>query len=78
MINHKQEFKDIRRNIGQNIYDVRKSKRMTLRRLSNLSNISIQLLDQFELGKNQISTQSLMSIAKSLEVSMYDFLEHNS
>ena len=74
MIDNRKEFREIRKNIGQNIHDIRKKKRMTLKKLSKLSHISVNLLDQYEIGKNQIGPNSMMNIANSLEVSMREFL----
>jgi len=74
MIDNKKEFKEIRRTIGQNMYNLRKRKRMTLKKLSQLSSIGVNMLDQYELGKNQIALHSLRNIAKALEVSMHDLL----
>lgn len=74
MIDNKREFREIRKNIGQNIHNIRKRKRMTLKKLSKLSHISVNLLDQYEIGKNQIGLNSLMNIANALKVSMKKFL----
>lgn len=71
MIDNKREFREIRKNIGQNIHNIRKRKRMTLKKLSH---ISVNLLDQYEIGKNQIGLNSLMNIANALKVSMKKFL----
>ena len=71
MIDNKRQFREIRKNIGQNIHNIRKKKRMTLKKLSH---ISVNLLDRYEIGKNQIGLNSLMNIANALKVSMREFL----
>ena len=74
MIDNRKELREIRKNIGQNIHDIRKKKRMTLKKLSKLSHIRVNLLDQYEIGKNQIGLNSMMNIANSLEIFMKEFL----
>ena len=74
MINNRKELKNIRKNIGYNIYKARRCKGLTLKKLSEISNIDFLLLDQFELGKNEVNLNILMRIANSLDVSMQDFL----
>lgn len=73
MINNRKELKNIRKNIGYNIYKARRRKGFTLKKLSKISNIDFLLLDQFELGKNEVNLNILMRIANSLDVSMQDF-----
>jgi transcriptional regulator with XRE-family HTH domain len=54
--------------IGQNICFARTKQRMTLRYLSKKSGVPEFLLDQYELGKNQIGLGDLLKIACVLKV----------
>ncbi|PCJ25492.1 MAG: hypothetical protein COA94_06255 [Rickettsiales bacterium] len=64
----------IRKNIGLSINKIRLEKRITLKKLSERTNVSINLLDKFELGKNKINIELIAIIANALNVSAKDFL----
>jgi transcriptional regulator with XRE-family HTH domain len=63
-----------RRRIGQNIHNIRKSKNLTLKKLSEISHVRINLLDQYEIGKNQIRIEMIAQIAKSLDTTLRDLM----
>ncbi len=63
-------FRHLRFVIGQNIHGVRMSKKMTLRKLSELSGISMNLLDFYEMGKFEIRLNELYRISCALDVEL--------
>ncbi|GKQ43037.1 hypothetical protein RD055328_09600 [Companilactobacillus sp. RD055328] len=61
--------------IGKKIQDIRKTKGITQERLAELSNLSVNYISRIERTNTQnISIQSLYSIANSLEVDLYTLL----
>lgn len=61
-----QELHHLQKTIGQNIHNIRCKKKLTLKKFSRLTGISINLLDQYELGKNHIHLNELVRIASAL------------
>jgi len=53
--------------IGRNIHQLRVKQKMPLRKLSRLTGIPEALLDQFELGKDDIRLEGLVKIACALK-----------
>lgn len=74
---NKHLFRHLRFAIGQNIHHMRAEKRITLQKLSRLSNIPEHLLDHYELGKSKISLEELLRIACALGVGIKTFIEAN-
>ena len=66
MINNRKELLAIRKMLGSTIRNIRLKKGIKLKKLSKLSSISAETLDQYEMGKNQINFEILMIIANSL------------
>ncbi|GAA0363406.1 helix-turn-helix domain-containing protein [Bacillus horti] len=56
-------------NIGDRLKSVRKSKKMTLKQISEKTNLSISFLSQVEHAKCSVTLESLMKISEALEVS---------
>jgi transcriptional regulator with XRE-family HTH domain len=56
-------LRHLRVTIGQNIHTARLKQKMTLRTLSKKSDVPEYLIDQYELGKNQIGLEQLLRIA---------------
>lgn len=64
--------------IGKNIRQIRKSKNMSINKLSKISGVSLGFLSDIENGKTNPSLDTLEKIAIGLQVEMKDFFEHNS
>lgn len=64
-------------NIGSLIKDLRKKREMTLKDLSNSSNLSVGFLSQLERGMTSIAIDSLEVIAHSLDVELEFFFDFN-
>ena len=63
-----------RRRIGRNLHNARKKQNLTLKNLSEKINVRTDLLDRYEIGKNQIGIEMVARIAKSLDVTLRDVL----
>jgi transcriptional regulator with XRE-family HTH domain len=61
-----QNLRQLRKDIGRNIQQVRTSQSLTLRRFSEVTHIKMDLLDAFETGSGQISFDALHLIATFL------------
>lgn len=59
--------------IGQKIKELRLQNKMTLKELSQLTQLSIGFLSQLERGMTDIATDSLTSVASALEVDLSYF-----
>jgi len=59
---------DADRWIGQQVRDLRKSRRMSLPQLSRASGLSTGLLSQIERGSSSLSLRSLLALSRSLGV----------
>ncbi|MBI1276238.1 helix-turn-helix domain-containing protein [bacterium] len=70
-LTYRQQLRQLRRTIGQNIHQARTQKRLTLRQLSRATGIPEHKLDQYELGKNEISIEELISIEHHLHSRSY-------
>jgi transcriptional regulator with XRE-family HTH domain len=67
-------FRHLRFTIGQNIQRQRVKKRIPLKKLAQLSGVSEYLLDQYELGKNDLHLNELFRISCVLGISMGDLM----
>jgi len=54
--------------VGQTVRELRLSKNLTLRKLSNNSHVSLTFLHEVETGKKNASNDVLEAIAKGLDV----------
>ncbi len=60
-------------NIGEKILEYRKSKKMSIKNLSELSGVTSSMLSQIERGHANPSINSLKSIAQALDVPIFNF-----
>jgi transcriptional regulator with XRE-family HTH domain len=67
-------LRHLRFTIGQNIHAARLKQKMTLKKLSHLSGVPEDKLDQYELGKNEIRLDQLLKIACSLEMRVRELM----
>jgi transcriptional regulator with XRE-family HTH domain len=61
--------------IGEKVKKLRSDKQMTLKALSELTNLSIGYLSQLERGKTTVALDSLLKIAEVLEVDFTYFFD---
>ena len=73
--NESTELRNLRKRIGSNIHTIRVRKKLTLKKLSRLSGISIVILDNYEMGKREISMPILIKIKNVLKVSIKMLIE---
>lgn len=62
-------------NIGNKIKEIRTSKNLTLKQLSEKTNLSIGFLSQVERGLSNIAIDSLQDVANALEVEITVFIQ---
>lgn len=67
------EVRELRKIIGARIHFLRVQKRETLHHLSHAVGISTDKLDQYELGKNEISIEALVKLAHALDIEVGEF-----
>ncbi|MCH4890373.1 helix-turn-helix domain-containing protein [Acidaminobacter sp. JC074] len=60
-------------NIGKKIADIRKSKNMTIKELSERANVTASMLSQLERGLANPSINTLKTIAQALEIQLFTF-----
>ncbi len=63
-----------RRRIGRNIHEARRGKALTLKKLSKILSVKEDLLDRYEIGKNEIRIEMIARIAKSLDVTLKELM----
>lgn len=68
-------LRHLRYTIGRNIHAQRSERKLPLRKLAKLTGVSEQLLDHYELGKNEIRLDELLKIACALDISVASFIE---
>jgi len=68
-------LRHLRFTIGQNIHRHRSQQRLPLKKLAQLTGISEQLLDQYELGKDEIRLDTLLKIACALRVPVVELMQ---
>lgn len=57
--------------LGANLRRIRKEKKLTLKQLSEQTNLSVSFLSSIERGERTASLKALKSIAKALDVTVY-------
>jgi len=67
------EVRELRKTIGARIHYLRMQKRETLHHLSHITGISSDKIDQYELGKNEISIEALLKLACGLDLEVGEF-----
>jgi transcriptional regulator with XRE-family HTH domain len=60
--------------VGLTVRDLRLSKNLTLRKLSNSSHVSLTFLHEIETGKKNASNEILEAIAKGLDVTTVELV----
>ena len=73
-ISKKYEVRELNKVIGSRIKDLRINKKMTLKELSEKTDLSTGFLSQLERGLTSVATDSLLNIAEALEVDLSYFL----
>lgn len=71
----KEDFRNFRKIIGKNIYQLRLENKVTLKKLSYKTGISLIKLDQYEIGKSEITIHAAMKIANFFNVKPIDLLQ---
>jgi transcriptional regulator with XRE-family HTH domain len=61
-------LRHLRAQIGENIHRARVRKKLRLRKVASASDIPEDLIDRYELGKNEIRLDELLRIACVLDV----------
>ncbi|HTY53875.1 MAG TPA: helix-turn-helix domain-containing protein [Candidatus Binataceae bacterium] len=69
-----QKLQALRAAIGRNIHDARIHRKVLLNRLSGMTGVSSELLDRYELGKNEIRLEEILKIACALKVKAHSLL----
>ncbi len=64
----RQALRRLRRRIGDAIHLHRSRHRLTLQKLTHLTQLPIDSLDRYELGKGEITLEALFRIACALDV----------
>lgn len=72
-----QTIRELRQTIGENIHRTRKRRKITLQKLSALTNISSQKLDGYEIGKYELCLAHLLPIANALHVDVRALLNNH-
>ena len=67
-------LRNLRFTIGQKIRNHRTKQKLTIRKLARRAEIAELLLDQYEIGKNQISFSHLFKIACVLDVEVKELI----
>ncbi len=64
--------------IGQILKELRKERKLTLKNLAELTDVSISFLSQVERGKSSVTLESLKKIADALKVNPTIFFSNDS
>lgn len=64
--------------IGQILKELRKERKLTLKNLAELTDVSISFLSQVERGKSSVTLESLKKIADALKVNPTIFFSYDS
>lgn len=65
----------LRRRIGHNIHSLRATRRLTLRKCADLSGLSIDTLDRFEIGGGEINLDHLVMLSQALNTDISQFIK---
>ncbi|RFC66624.1 XRE family transcriptional regulator [Mesorhizobium denitrificans] len=68
-------LRELRRTIGQNIHTARLKHKMPLKKLARVSGDPEEKLDQYELGKSEISLHELVRIACAIDANPLSLME---
>jgi len=67
-------FRHLRFTIGQNIHRLRARQELPLGKLAQLTGISRDLLEYYEIGKGDIQLHEMLKLACFFQVEMHDLL----
>lgn len=67
--------RDVSKQVGQKIREIRKSRRLSIRALSEMSGLSVNTLSLVENGKTSPSVHTLQQLAHSLNLPIITFFE---
>ncbi len=70
MIYTRQALRQLRRGIGVTIHVYRVQHRITLQKLAHHTQLPVDLLDRYELGKGEITLEALFRIACALDITL--------
>ncbi|WP_313120784.1 helix-turn-helix domain-containing protein [Proteiniclasticum ruminis] len=62
-------------NIGEKLKAARKQKRLTLKEVASVTNLSISYISDIEHGKSLPPIDTLTSLCRALDISMYSFFK---
>jgi transcriptional regulator with XRE-family HTH domain len=68
-------LRHLRATIGNNIRHHRTQQKLTLHKLARHTGIPPWLLDQYELGKNEIRLDELLKISYALDVEVHGLMQ---
>lgn len=71
------EKQDVSEQVGQKIRQIRKSRRLSIRALAEMSGLSVNTLSLVENGKTSPSVNTLQQLAQSLNLSIPAFFEES-
>ena len=67
-------LRSLRREIGENIYAVRKKRKIKLTKLARQTGLGVSLLDGLEMGRGELTLPQLATISWALNVSPWHLL----
>lgn len=67
-------IRELRKTIGRNIYRQRGRRGMTLRKLAKRSGVREEMLDYYEIGRDELGLDDLVRISLALDVRIEDLL----
>ncbi len=70
--------KDFKKNLGENIRNIRKSKKMTQENLSLESGISRSHIAMIEAGKRDVTVSAVFKISRALKVTVFELFSFDN
>ena len=71
------KWRKIRKSIGNNIRHYRTVQKFTLKKLSDLSGLPTNLIDNYELGKGELRLHALIKIAMAMQIDVRNLFERS-
>ena len=68
MLYSTQKLRHLRATIGRNIHAARVERKVLLHKLAAASGVPPEMLDRYELGKNEIRLEEMLRIASALDL----------
>ena len=78
MLSYKNDNQDLIGNIGRKISTLRRKRKVSQEELASKLGISSKQLSKYEIGRNRITVDRLISIAQILNMNIIDFFEINN